>query len=112
VDIAWRTPAGVGFYHSAEQIAEPGTAWTRTAPVEVHPTERDYSEQMLLFARLKSGTVRESQRVVHVVHAEPELLHSTVVAARCGTHLTAGDLQWLPRFSGMPCEQCVMATRD
>jgi hypothetical protein len=112
VDIAWHMPAGVETRRSAWSIAEPGMALTRTAQVTAQPPACDYSEQALLLGRLKSGTARESQRVVHVFELAPDLRQNPVVAARCGVELTTGDLQWLPRFTGMPCERCVMTTRD
>ncbi|HEX6351400.1 hypothetical protein [Actinophytocola sp.] len=64
---------------------------------------------MIVLGRLKAGTARESHRVVHVFALAPELLHLPVVTARCGAPLPSGDLQWLPRFAGMPCESCVLA---
>lgn len=107
MDIAWHMPTGVGSGRAERPVTTPGMAVTRatTAP------ERDYSEQVLLLGRLKSGTARESQRVVHVIPASPDLKHSQEVAARCGERLSSCDVQWLPRFSGMPCERCVMAAR-
>lgn len=107
VDIAWHMPTGVETGRTEWSVATSGTAVTRaiTAP------ERDYSEQVLVLGRLKSGTARESQRVVHVFSASPDLRHSPEVAARCGARLASCDVQWLPRFSGMPCERCVMAAR-
>jgi hypothetical protein len=46
--------------------------------------------------------------VVHVFQLTAELLHDTVMIARCGEPLRAGDMQWLPGLTGMPCEQCVL----
>jgi hypothetical protein len=112
VDIAWHMPVDVGTRRSDWSIADPGMGLTRAPQVTTHSPARDYSEQTLLLGRLKSGTCRESQRVVHVFELAPDLRESPVVAARCGAKLLAGDLQWLPRFSGMPCERCVMTTRD
>jgi hypothetical protein len=108
VDIAWHMPAGVGIHGFAGRIAEPEVAPTRTTQVTTRSAECDYSQDVLVLGRLKSGTAPESRRVVHVFQAVPELLHNAVVAARCGARLAAGDLQWLPRFMGMPCERCVM----
>lgn len=86
------------------RIAEPRTALDR-APSQ---PEGDYSDEVIVLGRLKAGKTRESHRVVHVFLLVRDLLHSAVVTARCGAQLTTGDLQWLPRLAGMPCEQCVM----
>lgn len=109
VDIAWHVPAGVETRRFDRDAAELGTAQARTAQVTTRSTGTDYSDQALLLGRLKSGTARESQRVTHVFEMAPELTQSPVIAARCGVRLAACDLQWLPRFAGMPCERCVMA---
>jgi hypothetical protein len=108
VDIAWHMPAGVENRRFAGPIAEPGAGTARTAPVTTHPKGCDYSEDAILLGRLKSGAAPESRRVVHVFQLVPELLHNAFVAARCGARLASCDLQWLPRFAGMPCEHCVM----
>lgn len=110
VDIAWHVPAGVGSRRSEWPITDPGAAPARAAEITTRVPEP--VEQAVLLGRLKSGTALESQRVVHVFHATPELRESQEAAARCGTLLATRDLQWLPRFAGMPCERCVMAARD
>lgn len=112
VDIAWHLPAGGETRRADWSIAQPGRPVARPALTTAPSPRRDYSQQALLLARLKSGTVRESQRVTHVIRATPELRHSPEVAARCGALLATGDVQWLPRFTGMPCERCVMAAGD
>ena len=109
VDIAWHMPAGVGTRRPDWSVGGQRTALARTADATTRVPER--AEQAVLLGRLKSGTALESQRVVHVFSATPELRESKVASARCGARLTVGDLQWLPRFTGMPCERCVM-TRD
>ena len=88
------------------QIAEPKVTSPRPAHTEQSPD--DYSEPVILLGRLKAGTARETQRVVHTFLLVRDLLHSAVVTARCGAQLIAGDMQWLPGMAGMPCERCVM----
>jgi hypothetical protein len=48
--------------------------------------------------------------VVHVFQLTAELLDDTVMIARCGEPLRAGDMQWLPGLTGMPCERCVLGS--
>lgn len=86
-----------------ELIAEPMAA----IPIETSRPE-DYSDEVVLLGRLKAGTASETRRVVHVFPLAPGLLRDPVVTARCGRPLPAGDLQWLPGLTGMPCERCVM----
>ncbi|GAB3444629.1 hypothetical protein GCM10027436_33140 [Actinophytocola sediminis] len=80
----------------------------RTAQTTTPSPECDYSEQALLLGRLKSGAALESRRVIHLFPLVPGVEHNPVVAARCGAKLPADDMQWLPRFAGMPCEPCIM----
>lgn len=108
VNIAWHAPVGVETQRSDGPIAEPGETLARTAQVTPEPAESDYSEPAILLGRLKSGTAPESRRVIHVFRLVRDLLHAPVVAARCGASLPVGDMQWLPRFAGMPCERCIM----
>lgn len=108
VNIAWHAPVGVGSQSSDGPIAEPGATLARTAQVATEPAETDYSEPAVVLGRLKSGAAPESRRVIHVFRLVRDLLHTPVVAARCGARLPAGDMQWLPRFAGMPCERCIM----
>jgi hypothetical protein len=89
------------------RIAEPKVTSSRTPVIDTGQSEDDYSEPVLLLGRLKAGTARESQRVVHTFLLVRDLLHSAVVTARCGAQLIAGDMQWLPGLAGMPCERCV-----
>jgi hypothetical protein len=110
VDVAWHVPAGVGTRRSDWPIASPRTVLTRAT--EATTRVPDCPDQAILLGRLKSGMALESQRVVHVFQATPELRDSAVAAARCGATLATRDLQWLPRFAGMPCERCVMNARD
>lgn len=108
VNIAWHVPVGVETERSDGPIAEPEVTLARTAQATTRPSECDYSEEAMLLGRLKSGTAPESRRVIHVFLLVPDLQHHPVVAARCGARLPACDMQWLPRFAGMPCEQCIM----
>lgn len=110
VDIAWHAPAGVGTRRSEWPTAGSGTALASSTGSTTRVSE--CREQAILLGRLKSGTALESQRVVHVFPLTPELRHEPVAAARCGARLPTRDLQWLPRFAGMPCERCVMTERD
>jgi hypothetical protein len=103
VDVAGHLTADVGPAGYGELIAEPRTCLGRDV---TQPS--DYSEQVIVLGRLKPGMTSESRRVVHVFQLVTDLLHDAVVSARCGVALVAGDLQWLPRFAGMPCERCVM----
>lgn len=69
---------------------------------------RDYSDQVVVLARLKPGRALESRRVAHVFELASEVQPDTAVTARCGAELIVGDLQWLPGLAGMPCERCVL----
>jgi hypothetical protein len=90
------------------QVAEPRATIPRRAAIDTGQSRDDYSDPVMLLGRLKPGTARESQRVVHTFVLVRDFLHDVVVTARCGVRLTASDLQWLPGMTGMPCEQCVM----
>lgn len=94
---------GVADLTVASRVAEP-----RVVGLDPLPRARDYSDPVVVLGRLKKGRARESLRVVHVFQLTAELLHDTVTIARCGEPLRAGDLQWLPGLTGMPCEQCVL----
>lgn len=107
-DVAWHMPVGVGTQRSDGPIVEPKVTLARTAQTAGHPSECDYSEGAILLGRLKSGTAPESRRVIHTFLMAPDLLHNPLVAARCGVQLPVCDMQWLPRFAGMPCERCIM----
>jgi hypothetical protein len=87
------------------------TATARTvlaggAVVDLLPTGRDYSDQVVLLGRLRAG--RESRRVVHVFQLSPDLLPVTELTARCDELLPVDDLQWLAGLVGMPCERCLL----
>jgi hypothetical protein len=99
VDIAWRMPGDLGTFGPVAKLSPS----VRTAP-------RDYSGSALLFGRLRSGTVSETRRVVHVFSLEPGMLDGAAVLARCGARLVVEELQWLPGFTGMPCERCMMSS--
>lgn len=91
----------------AEPAAEPRAGVPRRAAIDIGQPQDDYSDPVILLGRLKPGTARESQRVVHTFLLVRTLPHDAVVTARCGAQLTASDMQWLPGLTGMPCEQCV-----
>lgn len=99
------TGGAVGF---GMQIAEPKVTSSRRAVLDAGQPQDDYSDPVMVLGRLKAGKTRESQRVVHTFLLVRDLLHTAVVTARCGAQLIAGDMQWLPRLAGMPCERCVM----
>jgi hypothetical protein len=90
------------------QVAEPRPTVARRAAIDTRQPQDDYSDPVIVLGRLKPGTARETQRVVHTFLLVRDLLHDAVVTARCGVRLAAGDLQWLPGMTGMPCEHCVM----
>jgi hypothetical protein len=90
------------------QVAEPRATIPRRTAIDTSQAQDDYSDPVILLGRLKPGTARESQRVVHTFLLVRDLLHDAVVTARCGAQLLVGDLQWLPGLTGMPCERCVM----
>lgn len=90
-----------------ELITEPRAASDTRVAVDPCPTSGDYSDDVMVLGRLKPGTATESRRVVHVFQLVRDLLHLPMATARCGMALPTGDLQWLPRLAGMPCERCV-----
>lgn len=92
----------------AEPMAEPRATVPRRTAIDTGECRDDYSDPVMLLGRLKPGTARESQRVVHTFVLVRDLRHDVVVTARCGVRLSASDMQWLPGLTGMPCEQCVM----
>ena len=107
VDVAGHLTVDVGPAGYGELIAKP-----RTCPSRAAAPPNDYSEEVIVLGRLKPGMASETRRVVHVFALVTDLLHDAVVRARCGVALVAGDLQWLPRFAGMPCERCVLTGRS
>jgi hypothetical protein len=109
VDVAGHMTVDVETPGFGALIAQQRAVPPRKAPIETSRSEDDYSDQVILLGRLKAGTTTESRRVVHVFLLAPGLLHDSVVKPRCGRALPAGDMQWLPGMTGMPCEQCVMA---
>ncbi len=90
------------------QVAEPRATIPRRAAIDTRQAQEDYSDPVILLGRLKPGTARETQRVVHTFLLVRDFLHDAMVTARCGVRLTADDMQWLPGMTGMPCAQCVM----
>lgn len=110
VDIAGHRTVDVVAHGFGELTAEPRAALDNSMAVDPSPAPDDYSDEVVVLGRLKSGTATESRRVVHAFKLVRELLHKPMVTARCGMSLPARDLQWLPRLAGMPCELCVMAS--
>jgi hypothetical protein len=106
--VAGQVATGIGTYGVADLAVASRAAKPRGAVLDPLPPVRDYSEPLVVLGRLKPGRTRESLRVVHVFQLTAELLHDTVMIARCGEPLRAGDMQWLPGLTGMPCEQCVL----
>jgi hypothetical protein len=88
----------------------PGPRAAHTGPdaIDSRPLTRDYSDEVVLLARLKPGRALESRRVVHVfaLASEP-VADYAALTARCGERLLVDDLHWLPALAGMPCESCV-----
>jgi hypothetical protein len=92
-------------------VVAAGVAGDSRAVAQFPPSGRDYSDRAILLGRIKAGGAPESRRVVHVFELSPELRHATMVTATCGDALLVDDLQWLPRFAGMPCEECVVRSQ-
>ena len=84
-------------------------ARSRAACVEGGTTAltTDYSDDVVVLARIKPGRALESRRVAHVFLLAPEIPEDATLIARCGAQLLVDDLQWLPGLVGMPCEPCV-----
>lgn len=57
------------------------------------------------FARHRSGSVAESQRISHVVELDPE---SSLITALCGRQFPPGALELVPQWAGMPCVACTL----
>ncbi|GAA3565808.1 hypothetical protein GCM10022222_57020 [Amycolatopsis ultiminotia] len=62
----------------------------------------------IMLGRPLPGTVRETQRVMHVF-PEPAMYPGGIVAF-CGAQFWTGDLEWCERPAGMPCVRCLAAT--
>lgn len=60
---------------------------------------------MLVIARPRRGTVGERGRVAHLFIGKAD---AEALVALCEREFQPGDLEWLDRVRGMPCEQCLM----
>jgi hypothetical protein len=70
----------------------------------------DYSEPVTIILRPRSGLIRGTRRLAHLVRLLPGQAQGIQLSAQCGEKLTILETETLSAGAGMPCERCLLET--